>query len=364
MKINNHQLLKAILKILIGFLISGIAIYYLVSNIEQPDKIWNSILSADYLYIIIGLFLPIIAQILRALRWQYLMSPIKKVSIHSLFSSTNIGFMVNNLLPLRIGEIVRPTFLGIKESTKISASFATIVTERIIDLFSILIIFLIVSSQINLKNLSPHLAKSLKIGAYLSFLVCLLGFIVILFCHRWNDSILKFIERSISVISIKLSKLIINITKSFMKGLQTIKFNRGLIFIILYSIIIWSISSSLIYFMNIAFKNSMHVTLNFIDSFLILVAIAFAVSIPSSPGFLGVYHYAYTITLVEVYHVNYEVALSTSIVTHAIIMITQIFLGIFYVIYDWEVFVKITKILKKLLLGELSLSQIISEEET
>jgi uncharacterized protein (TIRG00374 family) len=94
---------------------------------------------AKYIYIIPTLILIFMSHYLRAVRWSALIAPIKKVSVLNLFSATMIGFMANSVLPARIGEIIRPVMVAKKEKVKVTASFATVVMERIFDMLCVIV---------------------------------------------------------------------------------------------------------------------------------------------------------------------------------------------------------------------------------
>jgi uncharacterized membrane protein YbhN (UPF0104 family) len=71
--------------------------------------------------------------VVRAWRWQYLLKPLKKVSIGNLFQIMMIGYMGNNVFPLRMGEVLRAVVLKRRDDVSISGCLATIVVEKIFD---------------------------------------------------------------------------------------------------------------------------------------------------------------------------------------------------------------------------------------
>src|SRR3954468_1230364 len=69
---------------------------------------------------------------LRALRWQKLLEPVKKIGLSPIFTTTVMGFSAIFLLG-RAGELVRPLWLARRQKVSVSASFATIIVERLLD---------------------------------------------------------------------------------------------------------------------------------------------------------------------------------------------------------------------------------------
>ncbi len=85
--------------------------------------------------------LTIFAFWIRAVRWRFFLRADRRVPTAHLFSATMIGFMTNNILPFRLGELVRPWVLARRERMSRSMLLATIVVERAIDMLTLLAIF-------------------------------------------------------------------------------------------------------------------------------------------------------------------------------------------------------------------------------
>lgn len=122
-----------------GVLISIVCSWLFVRKIE-----WSSLgvafRDAKYIYIFPTIILIFLAYYIRTIRWEVLLSPVKKVSLLNLFSANMIGFMANNVLPARLGEVIRPVIIARKEKITVSTSFATAVVERVFDILGIIVI--------------------------------------------------------------------------------------------------------------------------------------------------------------------------------------------------------------------------------
>src|SRR5262249_54827248 len=111
---------------------------------------------------------------LSALRWQLLLRPVKRVGLHRLFAVTMIGFMANNILPARLGEVVRAYALGRSEALSPSVPFATIVIERMFDGFTLLL-FLVGGLSFLQPSQALLWAAALTGVLYLVVLGCLIA---------------------------------------------------------------------------------------------------------------------------------------------------------------------------------------------
>ena len=121
-----------------SIIVSIVCSWLFVRNIEW-SLLKNALRDANYWYVIPTLILTLLVYVVRALRWQGLLSHIKRVSVLNLLSITSIGFMANNILPARVGEVLRPFILYKKENVKFSTSVATVIVERIFDMLGLII---------------------------------------------------------------------------------------------------------------------------------------------------------------------------------------------------------------------------------
>jgi len=73
------------------------------------------------------------SHVLRATRWRFLIAPVKHVPMRDVIALNFIGFFAILLLPLRLGEVVRPTLTKARQGIPISVGFGTVAVERVID---------------------------------------------------------------------------------------------------------------------------------------------------------------------------------------------------------------------------------------
>lgn len=129
----------------VGMGISFALVGYLFSRVDY-GQLWLSLASADGPLLLAAAIFMAGTLLIRAWRWQYLLTPLKSVGFSSAMSATSIGLMANMILPLRLGEVVRAAVLGYQERIDGSASFATVVVDRLLDGFTILLILAILLS--------------------------------------------------------------------------------------------------------------------------------------------------------------------------------------------------------------------------
>ena len=97
-----------------GVVVSVVTLALLVLLVDR-DELWHALKTANYLYLAPAIVLYFIGQWFRALRWRYLLSPISRISAMRLYPVIIIGYLANNVLPARLGEVVRAVYLARRE---------------------------------------------------------------------------------------------------------------------------------------------------------------------------------------------------------------------------------------------------------
>jgi uncharacterized protein (TIRG00374 family) len=174
---------------------------------------------------------------LRALRWQVMLRPIKKVSWARLISPTFIGFTALALLG-RPGELIRPYLIARKERLPVSSQMAVWTVERIFDMgcFAILVAIDLIFAP-SLQDL-PYFQEFRRAGFVLISFITLVGIVAFLI-WRNGHGIATFLERSLSPISVNVAKSISGKVRAFGKGLHTIRDLRSFAELLVLSLGLW-----------------------------------------------------------------------------------------------------------------------------
>jgi uncharacterized protein (TIRG00374 family) len=308
----------------IGLVISVVIVYLAFRKIDLHQLLEN-LQKANYLYLIPIVVVIFLSMALRAVRWDYLLRPIKKIGFHRLFEGILISFMANNVLPVRMGEFVRAYIIGRGEQISASASFATIVVERLFDGITVLGLLAMILTFFQLPPGNIVFKEGLLLGGYITMAICGFSVVILLIIKtktEWFFRTAIFLSRPFSA---KLAKRGISGVQSFKQGLLSLESARIMVIVFLYSLVIWAVFSYSIYLMGLAFglKLSLAATVT------VLVAVCLALMIPSTPGYIGPYHAAVAYSLV-LYKIPLEKALSLSIVFHAVNYIPITIAGFLY----------------------------------
>lgn len=323
-------------------LIIGLGIVVLFSYIAfrnvSLDDMGKALSTVQYIYLLPAVLLMALTFLFRAMRWRFLVSSIKDVKTSRLFSPLMVGFM-GNVLPARAGELLRAYLLGKKEQVSFSASFATIVVERLLDLllFLLLLVGVLLFSTDTLvqgsSGGSHNLIKIMRSFGWTSFGLAIFIFTFFVLLQFKNEWAMRFVDFCTRPLPRKWSEKIFAMVTSFTDGLKILRDARGLAASLLLSLLVWSAMVATYYPIILAFgiENELPpVTAVFIIS----LTIGIFISLFPTPAFMGSFHLACVVALHEIFGISEAIAASYGIVAWLVAMGFIVVTGLIFVIRD------------------------------
>lgn len=256
-----------------GFVVGGLFLFLTLRQVDFSNC-WTYMKDINYLWILLALIIYTFGFIVRSIRWKHLLSPLVIAPVSRLFSLLILGFFMNNLLPLRLGEFIRSYISGRKLNTTSSGVLATVVVERLFDGLSYICLFFITIIFLPFPEWSK---KSIIAGSFL-FIGCL----IFLFFLVKHQELAKKIFTKLPFQS-NFFKRLESIFLNFLNGLQIFSHGTILIKVFLLSITVWVIEGFVYYIFGIAFN----LNLNIFQCFFIMVTIGIGVILPPAPGYVG-----------------------------------------------------------------------------
>lgn len=317
-----------LLKYVLSALLTVGLLYFAFRNTDL-DKMSTSILEANYWWMLVMFACVMVSHLFRAWRWRYLLNPIKPdITFRNLFSAVMIGYFINNVLP-RAGELVRPYTIGKLESIPKSAALGTIVVERIMDAFSFLMLVVIIPLVYDgpLVEAFPWLERA-GIIISLGTIGFLLVAIILMARRDWTGALLK---RMTGFLSTSLAMRFEGVFNSFLDGFLFVKQPGSFLAILGLSFVVWFLYIIMTYVAFFSF--GVESQLGFGAAIVVLAISSIGIAIPT-PGATGGYHWFAAQTLVRLFHISNEVALSYATVTHAVGFIGVTGVGLYYFLRD------------------------------
>jgi len=304
-------------KLALGVLTSAVFLWLAARGIDW-SQFGQALRQTRYIYLVPAIALTMLGHFSRAVRWKYMMAPVKNCKIRPLWSATAIAFMVNNLLPARLGELVRAFVIGRSQNVSRSASFATIVYERVVDVFVLILLLWFCMVRISGPD---WLARSAEI--LVAFNVAL--FLLLWAMVRWRERFRVLIARVVRPFPAETQRRMHDSADAFVVGLGVVSRPAATLPIAALSVAVWGCAVLGVWLCMLAFR----LELPALSSVLMIVLISLGSMIPSAPAFLGTMQYACVIGL-GVYGVERADALAFSAVYHATQFFPITLTGLYY----------------------------------
>ena len=304
-------------QILVGITISACFLALALRGIDW-GVLWQSLQGIRVEYLALSIVFTFAGNFLRAYWWRFMLRPIKTVGTHDLFAATSIGLMANNLLPARLGEIVRAHMLGRTQSISRTASFATIVYERVVDVFSVLFLLWLTLYWIE----GPQWLRTSSIWL---FAVNLVLFVAIVLIDRYPSAFLGVLGRVTALLPDRIRARIDDAARAFATGLASVGRADTFLPILLTTLAILMCVTLSVHYCLVA----MDLHLPLAASAFMFVLLALGSMIPSAPAYIGTYQYACVIGL-GLFAVGRSEALAFSLVYNAAQFFPITAVGFFY----------------------------------
>jgi hypothetical protein len=312
----------------LGFAISAVFLYLAFREINYRD-LWQTLQRTQVWWLVPGLAIYFGGMLVRAWRWQYLLKPLKRTSIGDLFQTRIIGYMGNNIFPLRMGEVLRAVVLKRRNDVSISGCLATIVVEKVFD--SVVVVGLVLLNLGQLARLPGGLTfswlGSLATWAAAIFLVGLAVFIVIAMFPEPAQHILHAIINKI--VPARWRESVIDIADKFLIGLMSLRSPLDALMILLTSVLVWLMETGL--YWSVGRALGMELTLG--QLLLLNGVVNMVLLIPAAPGGLGTFDAA-SRAMLEAYAFPSESALGYTLILRIAIWVPITLLGTIYFICE------------------------------
>ncbi len=310
-------------RVWLGLAITAVFIWFVIRDVDFALVV-ATIREANW-FVLVGVSVPSYLAVvqLRAMRWRHLTDPIQPIGIPSLFRATAVGFMANNIFPLRVGEVIRPWYLSREVGAPSAALFGTVVLERVIDTMMV-IGLAVIALALRGAGADGALAK-VVIALIPVAVVALIGLVVL---RVASDRVIGLARWFLRPFPPRFGNRLIDVLSRFGDGLGALKGGAHLFWIGFHSIVVWFVASTIpmlagFWALGINFGSPFETLL---AGWTTLAAVGMAVAIPSAPGFFGTYHAACRLAL-EPFGVTPEVALALGTLLHGLFWVTLTLLG-------------------------------------
>jgi hypothetical protein len=289
----------------LGLGVSAALLLILVYQVDLEEVV-AALGEANYLYVAPAIALYFLAVYFRAVRWRYLLSPLRAFRVGRLYPVVVIGYMANNLLPARLGELVRSYYLAQSAGGGFSASatLATVVVERVYDGITLLAAAAVAGPVLLLLGEFDGASglSGATVGILVGLMVALaLGVLTFLTLLGTSPRFQSFIQWGLGVFPARLRPRARELVRTFVQGLSILNSPRRHLGLFLLSLPVWLLEGAMYLLILYAFGIDDH-----FGSLWVLVLVGMlltatsnlATALPTSVGGIGPFEVVAQQTLV------------------------------------------------------------------
>jgi uncharacterized protein (TIRG00374 family) len=291
-------------RVALSVAISAVFLAFAVRGVDWGEA-GAALRDANYVWVVLMLPVTVWTLFIRAQRWRVFLHAVGAAPRRARVSATNIGFLANMVLPLRIGEVVRPVLLARRAQLPLSGVLASVLLERIFDMFTILLLFGLSASLVEVS------AQVREWGWMLTALAAAVAGVIVTI--RWREANALAVARRLSAwLPERWGAVTFGFAQGFVQALRMLDSPLAYLRAFAWSLYLW-MAIAVVYILGFwAFGLAVPPLRG---ALVLTTLVAIAVSVPSAPGFIGAFQLGCVLGL-QIFGVARSPAIAYSLIVH------------------------------------------------
>lgn len=274
-----------------------------------------SVRSANYSYLPVVFLWGSITSFIRSMRWRILLTTNQPIPVRNVFWANMAGYLGNNILPSRAGELIRAMYVAQENKIPASFSLATGLAERFIDLLALIVLGSLALSYTGIT--SATIQSALRVVSW----IALAGVLALLIAPFFGRKLMKWIA-TFPILQRSVGIKTVHFFEQFLEGIKALHDFKRLALLILSTTVIWLMDAIGV----VLVARSIHLDFLLLQAFVLLSGLGLSSAIPSTPGYVGVYQYV-TVLVLEPFGIPKSSALAFIIILQVVNFLTVAFWG-------------------------------------
>jgi uncharacterized protein (TIRG00374 family) len=322
----------------VGALLSIFLLWFLFRDTDW--QVLSSVLrEVDVSWLFLALVLSFSSSFTRVQRWSYVVRASQPATFRSMFSATQIGLLVNLLIPARLGDVVRGYVLASLAKIPFTRSLTLVALDRINDIFAMVTVLLIALSSFPsdrdiefaagaFGNYEPFVVSSSLIQPVAVSLTAALFIVIIImvFLYFRQEFVLRFLSRVLEPVSSRVAASLCEMFLNFAAGMHIFRSGMQMTKSVLLSLITWGLVALSL----AAVLKAFHLEFPWYGPFLMLAILGVFTAVTVTPGMVGQYHVPVVASLLMILPgMNVNEAKAVAIVAHLLAILPPVVLGVY-----------------------------------
>lgn len=315
---------------IVSLVAGGLFVYWFAHTLDWP-KVWTEVRTANLAQLGLALALLVGTYLVRVLRWRALLDRMARPPLLALFRATMIGFSALFIMGRAAEMIVRPAVLSVKERVHPSASYATVMIERVFDMVMVVVFFavnLIFFEYTSEDADAMRLFGWIKVTGVVLLLAAIAGIYGLSAFRKRREGALGFVEKKLGRLPRGVATGVMSLLRHISEGLAVLHDARGLAVTVSYTVLLWLMVATahllVVRAFGIHYEQVPFTAAVFVMGLSMLGSI-----VPTPGGATGPFHIA-TAASLSFLGVDKAQAASVAIVLHLVIFTPATFFGLYY----------------------------------
>jgi len=303
--------------LLIGLVLSLFFLWFAFRDLHL-GQVWDAMKTARYIWLIPGVAVYFISVWFRSWRWKFLLRGSKSVPTARLFPVVVIGYMGNDILPFRLGEVLRAYVLWRKEGVHIGTTLTTAILERLFDGLTLVCFVLF---GLLFLPLSAFLGRLVMVASGVFFGALVVFLVLAAHPNRLRQMAHWVLDR---LVPPRIRPPLLNFLEGVIAGLEGLRSARDVL--VLFGITVWVWLLEALKYWLVSFAFDLH--LGYVGVMVMGGAVNLLTALPSLPGYIGTFEVG--IKILQGMGAPAAAAGSYILVLHAILLIPVTLLGLVF----------------------------------
>ncbi len=299
--------------------IAALTIFFLALFLRNANlrEVWSILRTTSVWWLVIGLAVNFMALVFRTIRWRTILDPDDPPPFYATFFANTVGYMISTILPIRAADVARPALLARRTSHRFSGALGTVLTERVLDLFSILSLFVFFAlyrwSEFSHDPRTARWFYVVKAGAIASAILLSALFTLMIGLFFFRSHIRRLHEWLGRFIPKRFRDSWMHFFDTFTETLEITRHRAAFAKVLFCTAGVWACLTGQFYFSVLA----LHRPLPFDASFFVTGVTTVGLAIPT-PGGVGGFHKACQLVLTNFYHFDIDSSVATAVLFHIV----------------------------------------------
>jgi hypothetical protein len=298
----------------VGIVVSLVALSLALLGIEWA-RVGRTLRRADWRYLVPGGAALLAYLLTRSIRWRILLGP--EVRLIDALAVTNIGYLISNVLPFRLGDPARAVAIGLRGHVRVSAALSTVVVERVLDMLAVVTLLAVTLPAVGEAGWTRRaglLGGSVAVAAMAVFVTLALR-------PEWGRAVVRWMLARLPGLD---GEQWLTTVDGLLEGLDALRSLRQVAGLLIWSGVTWALTVGYYWALLGAFLPEA----SLVEASFLTCATGLGVALPSSPGAVGVFHSVARYALQLPFDVPGEKAIVVAFASHAFQYTVMCLLGV------------------------------------